>query len=99
MAQFGFKITIDNTDIPLNAVDDVVASVLVQNGIEGFFRTMGVAYWKGEPSPVRFIIWEQEAPRMIGLAHVRRIGEDIGKLLNARFVSVQANEVQFAEIV
>lgn len=98
MAQFEFKITI-GTDMHPEAVDDVVASVLAQNGIEGFFRTMGVAYWKGEPSPVRFITWEQEAPRMIGLAHVRRIGEDIGKLLNARFVCAQANEVQFAEIV
>ena len=98
MAQFEFKITIDNTDIPLNAVDDVVASVLAQNGIEGFISTAGAECWRGESLPVRIITWEQEAPRMIGLAHVRRIGEDIGKLLNARFVSVQANEVQFVEV-
>lgn len=97
MAQFEFKITI-GTDMHPEAVDDVVVSVLAQNGIEGFISTVGEEYWRGESPPVRIITWEQEAPRMIGLAHVRRIGEDIGKLLNARFVSVQANEVQFVEV-
>ena len=97
MAQFEFKITI-GTDMHPEAVDGVVVSVLAQNGIEGFISTAGAECWRGESLPVRIITWEQEAPRMIGLAHVRRIGEDIGKLLNARFVSVQANEVQFVEV-
>ena len=97
MAQFEFKITI-GSDMHPEAVGGVVVSVLAQNGIEGFVSMAGVEYWKGESTPVRIITWEQAAPRMIGLAHVRRIGEDIGKLLNARFVSVQANEVQFVEV-
>ena len=98
MAQFEFKITI-GTDLHLEAVGGVIVSVLAQNGIEGFISMAGEEYWRGESLPVRIITWEQKAPRMIGLAHVRRIGEDIGKLLNARFVCAQANEVQFAEIV
>lgn len=97
MAQFEFKITI-GTDMHPEAAGGVVVSVLAQNGIEGFISITGEEYWKGESLPVRIITWEQAAPRMIGLAHVRRIGEDIGKLLNARFVCAQANEVQFAEI-
>lgn len=98
MAQFEFKITI-GTDLHPEAANGVVVSVLAQNGIEGFISMAGVEYWKGESTPVRIITWEQAAPRMIGLSHVRRIGEDIGKLLNARFVCAQANEVQSAEIV
>lgn len=98
MAQFEFKITI-GTDMHPEAVGGVIVSVLAQNGIEGFISMTGAEYWKGDSLPVRIITWEQKVPRMIGLAHVRRIGEDIGKLLNARFVSVQANEVQSAEIV
>ena len=98
MAQFEFKITI-GSDMHPEAVGGVIVSVLAQNGIEGFISMAGAEYWKGESLPVRIITWEQAVPRMIGLAHVRRIGEDIGKLLNARFVCAQANEVQFAEIV
>lgn len=98
MAQFEFKITIGSDGHP-EVVEGVVAATLDLNGIEGFIIVAGVEYWRDQRRPCYVVTWEQKAPRMIGLAHVRRIGEDIGKLLNARFVCAQANEVQFAEIV